>query len=343
MKKSFLRIMFFSLVFVSCTNKNTEQKTEEKPLPVKVMKISETEINKTMELPAIAESWEKVHLVPSSPGKIIKLYVNVGQFVQQGQQVALMDPTQFLSTQLQFEQLTRDKLRMDSLHKLGAISDQQYEQFLTSYHVAQNNYNYLRDNVYLKAPISGIVTAKYYNEGEMFSAAPNTKEGKAALITIEQISPIKINVDVTESNLPYISTKTNVRVSFPSLSDKSFSAQINKIYPTIDPLSRTCRVEISLPNSQNKIKPGMYAVVSIELGKVKGFLIPSIAIQKLQGTAKHYVFKNDKGIARQVFIEKGRTIDNQTEIFSTELNENDEIIIVGQEKVVDGTKINVVK
>lgn len=343
MKKVILRIMLLSAILVSCNKKNADQKTEEKPFPVKVMKISETEINKEVELPAIAESWEKIHLVPASPGKIVKLYVNVGQFVRQGQQVALMDPTQFLSTQLQFEQLARDKRRMDSLHKLGAISDQQYEQFVTSYNVTQNNYNFLRDNVYLKTPISGVVTAKYYNEGEMFSAAPNTKDGKAALITIEQISPIKINVDLSETYLRDITPKTNVQVKFPSLSDQAFSAKISKIYPTIDPLTRTCRIELSISNPQNKIKPGTYAVVTLELGKVKGFLIPSIAIQKLQGTARNYVFKNDHGVARQIFVERGKTINNQTEIFSSELKENDEIIIVGQEKLVDGAKINVVK
>jgi len=160
-------------------------------------------------------------------------------------------------------------------------------------------------------------------------------------LTVEMLSPIKINIDVPESYLSKINLNTPVQVSFQALDDATFSAKITKIYPTIDPLSRTFRIEIAIPNAQNKIKPGMYAVVRLNIGKVKGFLIPSIAVLKLQGAAKYYVFKSEGGMARQLFVQRGRTIDNYTEVFSDSLKSGDEIIVVGQEKLVDGAKISI--
>jgi len=339
MKKQIWWVLIVPLIIVACSKKSNNEKKEDKPLVVKTLKISEKEIEQILQFPATAESWEKVHLVPASPGKIKEIYVDVGSVVKAGQLVALMDPTQYITTKLQLEQLEKDYKRMDSLHKLKAISDQQFEQFVTNYNVTKNSYQFLEDNVYLKTPISGTITAKYYNAGEMFSAAPNTKEGKAALLTVETLSPIKINIDIAESYLPKITRQTPVHVIFPALDSAIFSAKITKIYPTIDPLSRTFRVEIAVSNQQNKIKPGMYAEVLVNIGKVKGFLIPSIAIQKLQGTAKFYVFKNENGIARQIFIKKGRTIENYTEVYSNELNKDDQIVIEGQEKLVDGVNI----
>jgi RND family efflux transporter MFP subunit len=341
MKKKFFSVVLIMGMLVSCSKKNHNEQAENKPFVVKTEKISEKEIEQVLEFPAVAESWIKVNLVPSSPGKIKEIFVDVGSVVKEGQLVALMDPTQFNTTKFQLDQLEKDYKRMDSLHKLKAISDQQFEQFLTNYNITKNSFSFIEENVYLKSPIAGTITAKYYNAGEMFSAAPNTKEGKAALLTVEMLSPIKINIDVPESYLSKINLNTPVQVSFQALDDATFSAKITKIYPTIDPLSRTFRIEIAIPNAQNKIKPGMYAVVRLNIGKVKGFLIPSIAVLKLQGAAKYYVFKNEGGIARQLFVQKGRTIDNYREVFSDSLRSGDEIIVVGQEKLVDGAKISI--
>ncbi|MCX7863327.1 MAG: efflux RND transporter periplasmic adaptor subunit [Bacteroidales bacterium] len=343
--KHFAIILIVSLLG-ACASKQAKQEkqnNEEKAFNVKIEKVTKQKIEKSLTFSGNIESWEKVHLVPTSPGKIEKLFVDVGSVVNKGDLIAEMDPTQYMTTKLQLLQLEKDFKRMDSLYKLQAISQQQYEQIKTNYEVTKNSYAFIEKNVYLKSPISGIVTAKYYNEGEMFSAAPNTKEGKAALVTIEQISAMKLNIDMPEKYYAQIKSTMPVKIMVDALPNKVFDAKINRIYPVIDPISKTFRVELQIPNYSQQIKPGMFANAKLTLGEVEVTVVPTIAIQKLQGTARFYVFKVQHNTAQQIFVQHQLLTDELSEIYSDELHEGDSIVVVGQEKLVDGSKINIVK
>ncbi len=342
---SFVLAMYLMWLTSCSSSKSGENNNllSEQVFTVKVIPVEVKEIDKLLEINSSVESWKKVHLVPSSPGKIEKIMVDVGSVVQEEQLIAKMDPTQYQSTKLQLNQLEKDYRRMDSLVKIEAISKQQFEQFKTNYEVTKNSYSFLENNVFLKAPISGIVTARYYNEGEMFSAAPNTKDGKAALITIEQINILKALVDIPESFFKLIKTNTPVEVLFGIYPDQIFEGKIHQIYPTIDPISKTFRVEISIPNKNNLLRPGMFSVTKIKLGKVIATIVPSIAVQKLQGTARYFVFKKENYIVRQVFVNREQIIDNYTVVYSPDLKVKDSIVVVGQEKLIDGAKIKVVQ
>ncbi len=339
----FAILMMVSSIW-SCSSKQEKQSTvTEKRFSVKVQTVQRSQIEKTLTFSGNVESWEKVHLVPASPGKIERLMVDVGSVVKKGDLIAEMDPTQYMTTKLQLQQLEKDFKRMDSLYKLQAISQQQYEQFKTNYEVTKNSYAFVEKNVYLKSPIDGIVTARYYNEGEMFSAAPNTKDGKAALVTIEQISFVKLNIDVPESYYATIKVNMPVSVSLSVLPNNEFKARINRIYPTIDPISKTFRIELQIPNNANLIKPGMYANAKISLGVVDAKIVPTLSIQKLQGTARFYVFKVANNTAKQVFVQHQLINDEFSEVVSNELTEGDSIVVVGQEKLVDGSLLTIVK
>jgi RND family efflux transporter MFP subunit len=335
----------FLALLISCSSSKVDDNNalNEQVFNVKIKQVEIKEIDKFIEINSIVESWKKVHLVPSSPGKIEKILVDVGSVVQEGQLIAEMDPTQYQTTKLQLQQLEKDYRRMDSLVKIEAISKQQFEQFKTNYEVTKNSYSFIERNVFLKAPISGVVTARYYNEGEMFSAAPNTKDGKAAMVTIEQISTLKALIDIPESYFKLINNNMPVEMYFGMYPNQTFEAKVHQIYPTIDPLSKTFRVEIYIPNKNNLLRPGMFSVAKINVGKIKAMIVPSISVQKLQGTAKYYVFKNENNVARQVFVNREQIVDNYTVISSNDLKENDNIVVVGQEKLIDGAKIKVIQ
>lgn len=348
MKKYFnLFVVSLTLfIWVSCSPSKSDNEVNvsaDKIFTVKVKPIEIKEIDNVLEFNSNVESWKKVHLVPTNPGKIEKIFVDVSSVVQEGQLIAEMDPTQYHTTKLQVEQLEKDFRRMDSLVKIGAISKQQFEQFKTNYEVTKNSYSFIERNVFLKSPISGVVTARYYNEGEMFLTAPNTRDGKAALVTIEQISTLKAIIDIPESYFKYIKKNTIVEMKFGVFPDQRFDAKIHQIYPTIDPMTKTFRIEIAIPNKNNQLRPGMYAIAIIHLGKTNAIMVPSIAVQKLQGSARYYIFKVENGIARQIFVNRDKFIDNYTVVSSPELKENDIIVVVGQEKLVDGAKIKVIK
>ncbi|HON18361.1 MAG TPA: efflux RND transporter periplasmic adaptor subunit [Salinivirgaceae bacterium] len=343
MKKIIIPAIAILLATTYGCQKNQAEKSNqisaaEKSIAVKASPLQLKKFPEKLSFSGSIESWEKIHLVPAAPGKIEKINVEVSSAVSQGDLIAIMDQTQLLSTKLQLEQLEKDFHRIDSLSKIGAVSQQQFEQLKTNYEVTQKNYSFMEKNVYLKSPISGIVTEKYYNEGEMFSAAPNTKVGKAALVAIENLSTMKLLVDIPESYYSRISKGLPIMVEVSAL-NKKFPARINLIHPAIDPLSKTFKVEIAVSNPNYEIKPGMFATAEITFGEKEAFVVPTTSLLKQQGTAQYYVFRYNNGVAEQIFVNYNIIDNTYIEINSDQLKENDLILSIGIEKVVDGSKV----
>lgn len=323
-------------------NKKKQEQQTDNDLVVKVESLQKHTLSNVLEYTANLEAWDKVDLAPASPGRIMSITVDVGDHVKAGQLVVQMDPTQYNQARLQYAQLQVDYKRMDSLVKVGAISRQQYDQIKTQYDVAKNNVEFLEKNVFLKAPFSGVVTDKYFEEGELFSGTPTSRTGKAAIITLQQLNTLKAYVDVPERYYNVVKVNTPANIKVDAIGDKTFKGKVSKIFPTIDPASRTYRVEIKIDNPGEILRPGMYARVTLDMGTAEALAAPSIAVLKLQGTNNFYIFKVEDNIAKQVFVERGRIFENYTEIISPNIKEGDMIVVVGQDKLYDGAKIKLV-
>lgn len=323
-------------------NKENQEQQTDNDLVVEVQPLQKRTLSNVLEYTANLEAWDKVDLAPASPGRIMSITVDVGDHVKAGQLLVQMDPTQYNQARLQYAQLQVDYKRMDSLVKVGAISRQQYDQIKTQYDVAKNNVEFLEENVFLKAPFNGVVTDKYFEEGELFSGTPTSRTGKAAIITLQQLNTLKAYVDVPERFYSVVKVNTPVEIKVDAIGDKTFKGKVSKIFPTIDPASRTYRVEIKIDNPGEILRPGMYARVTLDMGTAEALAAPSIAVLKLQGTNNFYIFKVEDNIAKQVFVERGRIFENYTEIISPNIKEGDMIVVVGQDKLYDGAKIKLV-
>ena len=102
-------------------------------------------------------------------------------------------------------------------------------------------------------------------------------------------------------------------------------------------------MKIVVPNGQHLLRPGMYVTTTIGLGKAKVLVAPYQAVEKLVGANDRYVFINDNGRAKRVAVELGQRFDQNIEIIAPEIVEGVELVTVGQHKLVDGVKINVVE
>ncbi len=115
-----------------------------------------------------------------------------------------MDRTQLEQTRLQYHTLKTDLARMDTLLKYGSVTQQAYDQMKAQVETTELVFKNLEENTLLRAPYSGIITGKYYNDGELFSPAPNTPAGKAALVSMIQVDPVKLMVNLSEKYLPLV-------------------------------------------------------------------------------------------------------------------------------------------
>ncbi len=337
---------FVAFILFSCASNNpNEQSAVPEPQPremVRVIELQPQKVSHTVEYPATLEANEAVYLAPASPGRIEKIHAEVGDRVSNGAQLVEMDRTQLRQAEIQLKNLEIDIRRLDTLAKYGSIAQQQYDQLQTQYEVARSNVEFLKENAVLKSPFNGVITGRYYEPGEMFSGAPNTPAGKAAVLSLAQIDQMKAIVALSEGYYPSIKKGMETAITIDVYPNRSFEGAVNRIHPTIDPVNRTFKVEVMLNNRAGLLRPGMFARISFSFDQAEAILLPSVAILKLQGSNERYLFVDDNGNARRISVTLGDRYNDQVEVFSDQLNSGDKIVVTGQSRLLDGAPIEVV-
>lgn len=330
-------------LLTGCSSKKEEnQKTETTDaIPVKVMKLEKRNIAKTLDYTATLQADEQVYYAPASTGRIGKIYVEVGDRIKKGQLLVEMDPTNFLQAKVQLKNLETEYNRAVKLNETGSISKQAYDAAVTNYEVAKSNYDFLEENTKMLAPFDGIVTEKYFEDGELYTGAAVGGAAKPSIIAIEKINPLKAYVSLSEQYFLAVKKGTKVELRSNIYPDRVFEGTVSIVYPTIDPASRTFTVEVKIPNSDEALRPGMYGTINFFIGETETVVVPALAVLKLQGANNRYVFLNKGGKAKRVEVTLGRRFEDQVEIISDEIHEGDELVVVGQGKLVDGKAIAV--
>jgi RND family efflux transporter MFP subunit len=266
----------------------------------------------------------------------------VGSRVKKGDQLVQMDQTQLRQAMIQLQNLETDYKRLDTLQKVGSVTRQQFDQINTQYQIARNNVDFLKENTRLVAPFNGVISGKYFEDGEMYSGSPNTSAGKAAILSVVQINPLKAFVNIPESYYPLVAEgmKTGIRCDiYPG---EEYTGNILRKYPTIDPGTHSFQVEIGIDNPGEKLRPGMFCRVELGFGEVNALVVPALAVLKMQGSNERYIFLEENGMAKRVPVEIGQRYDDMVEIISSELKEGDHLVIAGQARLVDKVPVEIV-
>lgn len=295
-------------------------------------------IERQLRYPATILAYKENHLAPATAGRVEKVLVDVGDKVRAGQLVAMLDRTTYQQARIQFEKLKIDLQRVDSLLKVGAIPQQQFDAVKMQYDIAKTNLEFLDDNTSLKSPIDGIITGKYINDGELFAMSPAPGVGKPAVVSIMQLDKLKLLVGVSSTYLNAVKLGMKVAVKTEIYPDKEFVGTIEKIYPTIDNMTKTFTVEVVVANPDMKLRPGMFATAIINVGKGDALLVPAFAVLKQSGTNERYVFVYSNGKAIRRTVEQGNVFDDKVEI-EKGLTAGEEIIIEGHTIVADGQPV----
>lgn len=325
------------------TATNQAEESAVKSEPVKVMELQMQTVARSVEYPATLAAYDEVHLAPASPGRIEGIFADVGDRISKGDLLVQMDRTQLHQAEVQLKNLEVDFRRLDTLAKYGSVAQQQYDQLKTQYEVAKSNVEFLKENTRLVAPFNGVISGRYFEPGEMYSGAPNTQAGKAAVLSLVQISQLKALVPLSEKYFPQVKNGMETQIKVDIYPDQIFTGRIERIHPTIDPTNRTFNAELKISNSQGLLRPGMFVRVTLELDKEEAILMPSIAVLKMQGSNDRYIFVEENGIARRIAVTTGKRYDDNIEVFSDELETGDKIIISGQARLLDGVPVKVVQ
>ena len=333
--KKILIITLAALTLVACGKKTATTEQEERVEQVRTTVLHAQDIEREISVSANLQGYLTQNVAPSLTGKIEHIYCEVGDHKSKGQDLVRMDQTQYKTTKISLSNLEIEKNRIENLLRSGSATQQQYDQILAQYNSTKEQLDFLQTNTYVKAPFSGVISAKNYEDGELYSGQP--------ILVLTQLDKLKALVAIPESYFPLFKAGMKLTLTSEIYPDKVFPATVEVVYPTIDASSHTFQVKIVVPNGKNLLRPGMYITTTIGLGKAKAIVAPYQAVEKLVGANDRYVFINDNGRAKRVTVELGQRFDQNIEIIAPEIVDGVEMVTTGQHKLVDGVKINVVE
>lgn len=319
----------------SCGGQQTQQQVEQRAELVETTALSMSEISRELEFSTTLEGWQTLNVAPSLTGRIEHIYAEVGTNVSAGSMLVRMDQNQYTTTKLTYTNLGVEMQRMESLRESGAVSEQVYDQTRLSYEQTKESLDFLEKNTFVRAPFAGVISAKNYEDGELYAGQP--------ILVLTQISALKALIAIPESYFPYVKKGMQVEISSEIYPGETFPAAIDIVYPTVDPASHTFQARLKIANGSLKLRPGMYVKTKMSMGMARAIVVPYQAVQKLTGSNDRYVFVDEAGTARRVFVKLGQRFDEDIEVISDELKEGDRLVTVGQARLVDGAKLNVTK
>lgn len=346
MKKLF-SLSLLAVIMFACGGKPKgestvkETKVEEQTQKVRVMTLEKQTIDVIQEYTAAINPYDKVYLAPTVPGRIVDVKVEVNDKVKKGQLVVSMDEAQLLQLKVQYENLKKEMQRMDTLIRYNSVSQQVYDQTQAQYEATKTNYENMKENTRLVSPFNGIVTNRYYDDNEIYSGSPNTDAGKPAIVTIEQIEKLKVVVNMSARYFPMVSKGLDAKLTTDIYPNREFKGVVSLVYPTIDPQTRTFSVEITIPNKDMVLRPGMYAKVKVKMAEKEALVVPASVVLMQEGTANRYIFILENDIAKRVPVILGERFDDKLEIIADMELEGKTIVTTGQSKLDSGDKVEV--
>jgi len=326
-------------LLASCSSSSSSKATEEQSADtVRLVEVATAEmraLNLSEEFTAQLEAKVVNNITAQAGGRLKQLLVKVGDRVGAGQAVARMEATQASQAQIQLADAKTNFARMDELYKVGGVSKAQWEQAKSAVDQAKLAYGNAAENTVLRSPISGFVTAKNYDNGDMTSP-------QLPVVVIQQIAPVKAVIGVSEQYYSYLKKGAAATLSVDALGEETFSGIVTNIFPTLDPVTHTVSTEIEVANKDLKLRPGMYARVHLDVGTKEVLTVPDKAIVRQAGSGARYVYVFSGGKAVYRAVELGQQQGDLYEVVSG-LNAGDQVIISAPSNLKNGLSVKLRK
>lgn len=325
------------LLLVACSNndKKTEQTAQQPVAPVvSVITATAEDVEVTNTFTSNIEPYAINNIVSQTAGRIVSIKAEVGDKVRKGQLLAKMDDVNLSKTRMQYVNDSTELSRLTELYKIGAVSQADYDLAKMGLEITKKTYNNLLENTYLRSPINGVVTARNYDKGDMYSMA-------LPIFVVQQITPVKMLINISESYFTQVHEGMEFDIEVEAYPEEQFKGKINLIYPTVSATTHTFPVEVISQNTDQRLRPGMFARVTASFGINHRVVVPDVAVVKQQGSGEHfiYVLQPDNTVS-YTKVELGRRMGNRYEIVSG-INEGDVIVTEGQARLKNGVEVQV--
>lgn len=312
-----------------------------------------------LQLPSTLQAYIEAPIYARTTGYLRRWYKDIGSKVSKGELLADIE-TPEVDQELLQSRAARDQAaaqlklaqssakRWENLQKMDAVSQQETDERSSSYIQGEANLNAAEANVrrleqlesfkHIYAPFSGVITTRNTDVGALVNAGnggPNQQ-----LFVIAQIDPIRIYVNVPETDSPSIHKGVKVDIQVPALVGEHFTGSVVRTAEAIDPATRTLNTEIDVPNPRGRLLPGSYAQVNLALNQqVQRLTVPSNALLfRAEGPRAAVIGEGSKVQLRPVAI--GRDFGNTVEIVSG-LQQTDAVVVSPSDSLENGEVVRI--
>lgn len=337
-----IRVLSAALVVVlltACGNKEQESTKGNPQASTPVVSVvtamaEDVEVNNTFT--SNIEPYVINNIVSQTAGRITSINAEVGDKVRKGQLLAKMDDVNLAKTRMQYVNDSTELGRLTELYKIGAVAQSDYDIAKLSLEITKKTYYNLLENTYLRSPINGVVTARNYDKGDMYSMTQ-------PIFVVQQITPVKMLINISESYFTQVHEGMEFDIEVDAYPGETFKGKVNLLYPTISATTHTFPVEVVSQNNDQRLRPGMFARVTATFGVNHHVVVPDIAVVKQQGSGEHFIYVlNADNTVTYTKVELGRRLGNRYEIVSG-ISEGDRIVTEGQARLKNGVTVEVKK
>lgn len=271
------------------------------------------------------------NIAPSTPNRIKTIAVDAGDRVVKGQTLVTLDRANIDQLRINLEQIEREYKRAVQLLEIGGGTQQAVDQLKAQLDAARSQYDNLLENTVLTSPITGVVTARNYDPGDM--------TGNLPVLTVGQLSPVvKVLIGISENDMNLVKKGMPVSIALDAFPGETFEGTVNRIYPTVDTSTRTFMAEVRISNPGERIKPGMFARVSFDMGSKHNVVVPDRAVVKQTGSGNKYVYVYTNGRVSYKKVELGQRLGDSYELISG-INDGDTVVTAGQSRLADNIPV----
>ncbi|MBW2079089.1 MAG: efflux RND transporter periplasmic adaptor subunit [Deltaproteobacteria bacterium] len=189
-------------------------------------------------------------------------------------------------------------------------------------------------NTTIRAPISGIISKRFLDQGAFVSTT-------APIVRIVAMDRVKALVQVVESDLAQIRVGAKADIHVDAYQEQVFRGEVSRISPTVDPESRMADVEIEVENMDHRLKPGMFARVNLVVQRRDGvLLLVKDSLIRERGHTRVFVHENGRALLREISL--GLEGEKYVEVLRG-LREGEEVIVAGQYELKDMMPVRVIR
>ncbi len=331
-----------SIYFLNgCSDTTAENSFQNSPIEVEVEQIKKIDGSEEIEYSGTIEESESIPLSFSSVGTVTRVLVSEGDLIKKGKLLAVLNDETYknaydisFALQKQAEDAYNRLLPMYKNGNLTEIKFVEVETGLAQAKAATAIAKKSLDDCKLYSPVNGFVGKRSIEPGMI--AVPNLTS-----ISIVKIEKVFARVSIAENEISSIIKGQKAKITIAALNNAKFTGLVEQIGVLANPLAHTYKIKIGIENKDIQIKPGMICNVALDKSsETSGLSVPSRAVL-VDEQGRNFVYAINQSNAVKKYVKTGKLLKNGVEI-TAGLNIEEQIVVAGQQKLVDNSLIRIV-